>query len=156
MNHFNFISIFSTQNFKAFLTFLACLLNAELWDHSFSKYARFSEKLAFLTPWYAQVAVSIQGVRNVNFSESLGKYYMNDPYPRTRRDMYLGPSVAYLLRILLNIYDWTYSKKVCIKALETFDMVLNTTLQQKEENMISKHTLEDFLELTSYYQFLIM
>ena len=35
-------------------------------DHSFSRYAKFSKKLAFLTPWYADVRV-YQGVRNVSF-----------------------------------------------------------------------------------------
>ena len=28
-----------------------------IWDHSFSAYAKFSEKLTFLTPWYARVSV---------------------------------------------------------------------------------------------------
>ena len=30
-------------------------------DHSFSTYAKFSEKLIFLTPWYAHVRVRIRG-----------------------------------------------------------------------------------------------
>ena len=40
-------------------------------NHSFSSYAKFLEKLTFLTPWYgvAYVRVCIRGVRNVNFSE---------------------------------------------------------------------------------------
>ena len=38
-------------------------------NHPFSKYLKFSEKLTFLTPWYAYVRVRIKGVRNVSFSE---------------------------------------------------------------------------------------
>ena len=39
-------------------------------DHSFSKYAKFSQKVTFLTPWYASVRVQIMGVRNVSFWEN--------------------------------------------------------------------------------------
>ena len=35
------------------------------WDHPFSTYASFSEKLTFLTPWYAHVLI-----RKASFSES--------------------------------------------------------------------------------------
>ena len=30
-------------------------------DHSFNTYTKFSEKLTFLTPWYAHVGVCIRG-----------------------------------------------------------------------------------------------
>ena len=40
------------------------------WDHSFIRYAKSSEKLTFLTPWYAHVRVAYQGVRNDSFSEN--------------------------------------------------------------------------------------
>ena len=39
------------------------------WDHSFSAFAKFSEKLIFLTPSYAYVRVRIRG-RNVSFPEN--------------------------------------------------------------------------------------
>ena len=42
-----------------------------LWDHPFSTFPKFSEKLTFLTPWYAHVRV-YQGLRNASFSESFG------------------------------------------------------------------------------------
>ena len=32
-----------------------------VWDHSFSKYVKFSEKLKLLIPWYAHVYVRIKG-----------------------------------------------------------------------------------------------
>ena len=40
-------------------------------DHLFNKYAKFTEKLAFLTPWCAY-----QGVINVSFSENFA-YVLN-------------------------------------------------------------------------------
>ena len=39
-------------------------------DHSFSTYAKHSEKLIFLTPWYAKIRLHNRGVRKVSFSES--------------------------------------------------------------------------------------
>ena len=41
-----------------------------IWGHSFSTYAKFSEKLTFLAPWYTHVTCAYQGVRNNNFSEN--------------------------------------------------------------------------------------
>ena len=38
-----------------------CRITTADWDHSFSTYAKFSEKLTFLTPWYAHVSVRIRG-----------------------------------------------------------------------------------------------
>ena len=46
-------------------------------DHPFSTYAKPSEKLTFLTSWYAHVRTcAYQGVRNVSFSESFA-YLLN-------------------------------------------------------------------------------
>ena len=45
-----------------------------IWDHSFSTFAKFSEKLTFLTHCYAY-----QRVRNVRFSE----YFGNVVYKRS-------------------------------------------------------------------------
>ena len=45
-------------------------------DHPFSTYAKFSEKLTFVTPRYAHVRVRIMGVRNVSFSENFA-YVVN-------------------------------------------------------------------------------
>ena len=63
--------------------FLQCLLIwvwniNETWVYPFSTYAKFSEKLTFLTPWCAY-----QGVRNVSFSENFA-YVLNgwSPYLR--------------------------------------------------------------------------
>ena len=39
-------------------------------DHSFSKYAKFSENLIFPSPRYAHVRVCIKGLKNVSFSEN--------------------------------------------------------------------------------------
>ena len=40
-----------------------------LMEDSFGKYAKFSEKLTFLTPWYVNMCV-YQWVRNASFSEN--------------------------------------------------------------------------------------
>ena len=44
--------------------------------HPFSTYTKFSEKLTFLTPWYAHIRVRIREVRNVSFSENFA-YVLN-------------------------------------------------------------------------------
>ena len=47
-------------------------------DHSFSTYGKCSEKLTFLTPWYADVRTcAYQEVRNVSFSEDFA-YVLNE------------------------------------------------------------------------------
>ena len=43
-------------------------------NYSFSKYAKFSEKLTFLTPFYAHVRMRIRGVRNASFSGFCAKF----------------------------------------------------------------------------------
>ena len=45
-------------------------ISNQLRGHPLSTYATFSEKLTFLTPWYAHVR-AYQGVRNVSFSENI-------------------------------------------------------------------------------------
>ena len=47
-------------------------------DHSFSTYAKFSEKQIFFTQWYAHVRV--RGVKNVSFSENFA-YVLNEWFP---------------------------------------------------------------------------
>ena len=42
----------------------------EPWDHPLSTCAIFSEKLTFLTAWYAHARVRIKGVRDVSFSQN--------------------------------------------------------------------------------------
>ena len=41
----------------------------EVWGHPFSTYAKFSEKLTFLTPWYAYVRVRIRGNKMLFFGK---------------------------------------------------------------------------------------
>ena len=47
--------------------------------HPLSTYAKFSEKLAFLTPWYAHARVRIRGLEMLVFREILRTYLMDDP-----------------------------------------------------------------------------
>ena len=61
--------------------FLICFsryqLKQALWDHSFSTYAKFSEKLIFLAPWYAHVPLHIRRQENASFAENF-EYVLNE------------------------------------------------------------------------------
>ena len=48
-------------------------------DHPLSTYAKFSEKLTFLTPWYVHVRVYIRGLEMLVFRNILRTYLMDDP-----------------------------------------------------------------------------
>ena len=47
--------------------------------HPLSRYAKSSEKLTFLTPWYAHVRVRIKGLEMSVFRKILRTYLMDDP-----------------------------------------------------------------------------
>ena len=70
----NCLSVFDHFGRLALKRYQPCdhFLIALLWgDHSFSALAKFSEKLIFLTPWYAHThTCAYQGVRNVSFSKN--------------------------------------------------------------------------------------
>ena len=73
-----------SQNFIESQSFKSC------WDHSFSTYTKFYEKLTVLTSWY--------GVRNISFSENF-VYVLNEwPFENLsglgqRRDGDSGPGL---------------------------------------------------------------
>ena len=48
-----------------------CYIKSFFRGHPLSTYAKFSEKLTFLTPWYIQVRVRIRGLEMLVFSEIL-------------------------------------------------------------------------------------
>ena len=48
-------------------------------DHSLSTYTKFSKKLIFITPWYAQVRMRIRGLEMLVFWKILRTYLMDDP-----------------------------------------------------------------------------
>ena len=50
------------------------------WGHPLSTYAKFFEKLTFLTPWYAHVRVRIRGFEMLVFRKILCTYLMDGPY----------------------------------------------------------------------------
>ena len=78
-----YIYVLRRHNFLRYLFGHAQFINFKvwLWDHTFSTYAKFSEKkLTFLTTWYAHVSLPYQGVRNVSFSKISSTYYMDDAY----------------------------------------------------------------------------
>ena len=47
--------------------------------HPLSAYTKFSEKLIFLTPWYAHVHVGIRGLEMLVFRKILRTYLMDGP-----------------------------------------------------------------------------
>ena len=47
--------------------------------HPLSTYAKFSEKLTFLTPWYAHLRVRIRGLEMLDFENILRTYLMHGP-----------------------------------------------------------------------------
>ena len=49
-------------------------------SHPLSTYAIFSEKLTFLTPWYANVRVRVRGLERLVFRKILRTYLMDDPF----------------------------------------------------------------------------
>ena len=51
--------------------------------HLLSTYVKVSEKLTFLTPWYAHVRVRIRGLEMLFFRKILRKYVMDGPYSFT-------------------------------------------------------------------------
>ena len=59
-----------------------------LLGHLLSAFAKFSEKLTFLTPWYAHVRVRIRELKMVVFRKSLRTYLMDGPcgdnHPRSK------------------------------------------------------------------------
>ena len=55
------IQNFKTIKIKMYVMIQRKCLTDMLWDHPFSAYAKFSEKLIFLTPCYAHVGVHING-----------------------------------------------------------------------------------------------
>ena len=50
--------------------------------HPLSTYIKFSEKLTFLTPWYAHVRCAYQEVKSVSFSENFA--YVLNGWPLSR------------------------------------------------------------------------
>ena len=85
---------------------------ASVWGHSFSTYAKFSEKLTFLNPWYAHIHVSRtcahQGVRNASFSEKFSvitrwmtPFWQFDLFPACKKHIVIG-DIDYIQNTLRN------------------------------------------------------
>ena len=97
--NFEHISHFLTLNtFQTFFLTFTCLKPATktlekgvkflLGGHPFSTYAKFSEKLTFLTPWYAHVRARIRGLGMLTFRKILRTYLMEDPLRRSGTGTY--------------------------------------------------------------------
>ena len=53
----------------------------KIWVHTLSAYTKFSEKLKFLTPWYANVRMRIRELEMLVLRKILPTYLMDDPFP---------------------------------------------------------------------------
>ena len=62
---------------KPFHIYIQQFCSEAAWGHPYSTYAKFSEKITFLTP------CAYQGVRNANFSENFA--YVLNGWPPCRR-----------------------------------------------------------------------
>ena len=67
----SFVRIESLQKRVVFSKSIQLSLRVLFRDHSFSKLAKFSEKLLFLTPWYPLVRMRIKGKEMLFFLEIL-------------------------------------------------------------------------------------
>ena len=74
------------------------LLRGCLRGHPLSTYAKFSEKLTFLTLWYGHVYVRIKGLEMLVFRKILRTYLMDDP---------LGKSTKFQFGFLIPEYGTT-------------------------------------------------
>ena len=68
--------------------------------HPLSTYAKFSEKLTFLTPWYAHVCVRIRGLEMLVFRKIWCTYLMDDPLKR-----------LYLESCYMKLWKWQIFRK---------------------------------------------
>ena len=59
---------------------LVNVLFVEVQGHPSSTCAKLSEKLTFLTPWYAPVRMCIRGLEMLVFRKVLRTYLMDDPF----------------------------------------------------------------------------
>ena len=99
-----------------------------LWDHPLSMYTKFSEKLTFLTSWYAHVCVRIGGLEILVFWKILRTYLMDYPF------IIMAP-LPFLWKILRK-YTLLKSSRLLLKYAY---------------NYFSKCFLTHFMSLVSFY-----
>ena len=89
------VEIINLQLIRKLIILVSQAINNE-WDawlvairgHPLSTYAKYSEKLAFLTPWYAHVRVRIRELEIIVFRKSLPTYLMMAHKERKRQFIY--------------------------------------------------------------------
>ena len=97
-----FAQILRTPFFTEKLRWLLC--SFEGWGHPLSTYAKFSEKLTFLTPWNAHVRVRIRGLEMLVFRKNLRTYLMDSPYSDAARLYSLLPAALKNERTELSLF----------------------------------------------------
>ena len=70
----------------------------KVWSHPLSTYAKFSEQLTFLTPWYVHVRVRIRGLEMLVFRKILRTYLMDEPFGKI---LLLEPEKHFIEKIVI-------------------------------------------------------
>ena len=70
----------------------------KVWSHPLSTYAKFSEKLTFLPPWYVHVRVRIRGSEMLVFRKILRTYLMDEPFGKS---LLLEPEKHFIEKIVI-------------------------------------------------------
>ena len=78
---------------------LNILAKSFIGGHPLSTYAKFSEKLTFLTSWYAHVRVRIKGLEMLVFRKILRTYLMDDPLMFDRVNIPLRGNLDFIVFI---------------------------------------------------------
>ena len=124
-----FCIFYSRIAFRIWVHFLICLYFhiRILRAHPLSTYAKFSEELTFLTPWYAHVRLPIRGLEMLVFRKILRTYVMNDPYDRHKNTHHFMGSWVFFIKPLFTqgifYVDW---RRASFKILYFFFKTLTT------------------------------
>ena len=79
------------------------------WGHPIITYAKFSQKLKFLTPWYAHVRVRVSGLEMLGvFWKILRMYVMNDPLLKHEIN-----NVGAISTSLHKLFYYSWNSSVC-------------------------------------------
>ena len=89
--------------------------------HPLSTYAKFAEKLTFLTPWYARIRVRIRGLEMFVLRKILHTYLMDGPLERFLRVMsqHLETNFKYVI--------WPITKQLNFSVSGIVSSMLNAT-----------------------------
>ena len=98
--------------------------------HPLSTYAKFSDKLTFLTPWYTHAHVRIRGLEMLVFRKILRTYLMDDPQAYVFERVLNTPRQLYLFYALLleKRQDKPYQTNICSNIFQWKHFAWNISL----------------------------